>query len=392
MLDDERLRASRGELFIHLESLLMMTLVHVTTPAAYGGLERVVAGLCTETAARGHRVVLVLLLLPEFPVPEWASKLSASNVVLEPLHIPRRAYLRERSIVRTMLSQYGASVLHTHGYRADVLHASVARSLGIALVSTAHGFASLDTRGRFYEWLQRRVWRGFDAVVAVSQPLLDTLARAGVGNDRLMHIRTGLSSASPTPLPRAEARRRLNLPADRQVLGWVGRMSDEKSPSLAIEALARTPADGPVLCMVGGGPQLQPCRRLATELGVGDRVVFAGPVPDAAPLLGAFDGLVLSSKTEGTPMVVLEASAASIPVIATAVGGVPELLRDDGGWLVPPGDATALAAAIMDALVRPLEAERRAQRLRRNLAGNEGGPDWIDQYLALYARLSRSRL
>lgn len=359
-------------------------MVHVTAPAPFGGLERVVAGLARETAARGHRVMLVAVLSPGAPVPAWATALASAGVRVEARHLPNRAYLRERREVRALLRDFGADVVHTHGYRSDVLHLGVAHGLRRPIVSTAHGFASTRPKGDLYERLQLLAWRRFDAVVAVSTPLVDRIAAAGVPRSRIAFIRNGWSPGGALA-PAGEARARLELPAAGPVIGWVGRLSDEKHPLLAVEALAHVA--GATLCFIGTGPLRAAAEARAAELGLGERVRFAGAVADAAPLFTAFDTLLLSSRTEGTPMVVLEAAAAGVPVASTAVGGVPDLLGEGAGWLAPSGDALALAAAIRESLGDRAEASRRASRLQERLATKGGEADWVAQYLALYDRL-----
>jgi glycosyltransferase involved in cell wall biosynthesis len=362
-----------------------MRIAHLTAPAQFGGLERVVAGLVRESAGRGHDVMLVLTLEPGSPVPAWAGALAGERIRIEPLHLHGRAYLAERRAVRALLRDHRSQVVHTHGFRSDVVHEGVARGQGTPLVSTAHGFASVDSRGRFYEWLQVRAWKRFDAVVAVA--LLTALERAGVPRSRLRMIRNGFV-AGGAPVPRDAARERLGLAPDGPVLGWVGRFSEEKDPLLAVEAFARLGRRDARLCMVGDGPLRDECRAVAASRGVEARVILPGSVADAGPLIGAFNVLVLSSRTEGTPMVVLEAAAALVPVVSTAVGGVPDLLGDDRGWLAPPGDASALSAAMETALSRGDEAARRAHALKALVTAPAGDEDWVDHYLALYREVA----
>ena len=163
----------------------MSTIVHVTAPAEYGGLERVVTGLSTAMARRGHRIIVVTVLEPHKPVPAWTLPLGDSGVTVEPIHVHTRAYCTERRLVCELLNRYDADVVHTHGYRTDFIDGSFARRAGYPVVSTAHGFIKTTVRGRAYNKLQIRALRRFDAVVAVSRPLFDELRAAGVPSDRL---------------------------------------------------------------------------------------------------------------------------------------------------------------------------------------------------------------
>lgn len=364
--------------------------MHVTAPAGFGGLERVVSGLGAAMASRGHHVVLVAVLEPHVSLPAWALPLSRAGVVVEPIHVGTRAYCEERQRVLGVLRKHGADVVHTHGYRSDFIDGSFAQRAGFPVVSTAHGFIRTNLRGRLYNKLQIRALRHFDAVVAVSEPLREELRLAGVPSDRLVQISNGFVPAVEPPLDRAAARERLGLPSEGPVVGWVGRVSHEKGPDVVLEALRTLHDRDALLCMVGDGPELANLRSAADRYGLTPRTRFPGAVANAQSVLKAFDVLALSSRTEGLPMVLLEAASAAVPIVATAVGGVPALLGARGGLLVPPDDPQELAAALDSVLADPAGATERAGVLSDQLEKKAVEDDWIDQYESLYERL-RSR-
>jgi glycosyltransferase involved in cell wall biosynthesis len=360
----------------------MTSIIHVTAPAGFGGLERVVSGLARAQVERGHRVALVMALSPSASVPEWAAALGRDGVVVEPLFVGDRSYLAERRAVRAAVTRFRADVMHTHGSRSDVLHLGAARALGVRVVSTAHGFITVGSKGKLYRWLQLRAWRRFDAVVAVSAALRDTLVAEGVAPDRIALIRNGLVPV-PALYSRTEARTLLGIPANAPAVAWVGRLSEEKAPLLALDAFARLSDRSAHLTFIGEGPLRSALLQRATELGVGDRVRADGSRSDAAELLPAFDALLLSSQTEGTPMVILEAAMAGVPIVATSVGGVPDVVGTDA-LTVPAGDAVALADALAASLTDRHAAEERARRLGARLRSADAAEDWVGRYLALY--------
>jgi glycosyltransferase involved in cell wall biosynthesis len=323
-------------------------------------------------------------------VPAWLTRLGARGVAVETLFLPPRRYLAERRFVRSVLQRYQVSIVHTHGYRADVLHSGVAARLGIPQVSTAHGFASTGAKGRFFEWLQLRSWRRIGAVVAVSRALVDVLARAGIPRERIECIANGIVDDEAPPMERLVARRALGLPPSGPVAGWIGRLSGEKAPDVAIRALSACRDRSIHLGILGDGPMMQRCRDLVGELGLDSRVTFAGFTADASRHLRAFDLLVLSSHTEGTPMVLLEAAAARLPIVATSVGGVPDLLAASGALLVPPADPEALGRAIDSAVSDPIAAESRADAAHARVSSMTAADDWVGRYLALYDRVLSS--
>jgi glycosyltransferase involved in cell wall biosynthesis len=169
------------------------------------------------------------------------------------------------------------------------------------------------------------------------------------------------------------------------LIGWVGRFTAVKGPDLFVRAVAGLAPDTWQAVMVGDGPERAACRALAQSLGVGkDRLRFLGSQPEAARLIGGFDAIVLSSRSEGVPMVLLEAAALGVPVISFAVGGVPEVLPHDGGWLVPPDDPVSLGAAMTAVLGDMTSARARGARVQAVIREKLSFDHWLDQYDRLY--------
>jgi len=359
-----------------------MVILHIAAPSDVGGLERVVQELAREQHRAGHDVhVAAVLTEPAVDHPFFAPLVEAGVETHAVVPGPR-GYRRERGAVAELCRRLGPTVVHTHGYRPDVLDAGVARRAGIPVVTTVHGFTGGDWKNRVYEWLQCRAFRRFDAVVAVSQPLRTRLVRAGVHPDRI-HVVPNAWRPGPA-LDRAAARRALGVAPGAFVLGWVGRLSREKGPDVLLDAL-RDLADLPLVAsVIGEGAERRPLLARAQRLGLDGRVRWHGVVPDAASLFAAFDLFVLSSRTEGSPMVVFEAMAARVPVIATDVGGVPEMLSAAEAVLVPPDHPAALAAAIRAAYHAPAGARARAGRARERLCRDFGTAPWCERYDGIY--------
>jgi glycosyltransferase involved in cell wall biosynthesis len=199
-------------------------------------------------------------------------------------------------------------------------------------------------------------------VVAVSEALGDELVRLGLPRERIVVQHNGVDGNVFAIADRSAARAALGLPPDRSLVGYVGRLSHEKGIDVVVEAMGELvrreprPVD---LVVVGSGPMEQPLRARASALGLADRVRFAGHRghEELPRWLSALDVFCLPSRSEGCPNVVLEALASGRPVVASAVGGVPELLRRDNGILVPPDRPAALAEALGQALDRTWDPE-----------------------------------
>jgi len=224
-------------------------------------------------------------------------------------------------------------------------------------------------------------------VVAVSEPLYRSLRQHGIPEERLDLIPNAWDDDVEFADRRA-ARAVLGLPDDLPVIGWVGRLSTEKAADVMIEA-TRHLSDMPhVVSIIGSGSQEAALRERAAELGYEDSIRFHGTVADAATLYHAFDCLVLSSRTEGTPIVLFEAMAAGVPIVATRVGGVPDVVGESEALLVAPDDPEGLAAAIRHVLSDEAGARRRAASARERLSSAFEAVSWVRAYEDVYARVT----
>jgi glycosyltransferase involved in cell wall biosynthesis len=361
-----------------------MVVLHVAAPDVVGGLERVVQALAAGQRRRGHRVALAAVVVtPGEGEPPLLAELRDAEVEVHVVRAPGRHYLRERAAIGRLCATLHPAVVHTHGYRPDVVDAGVARGRGVPVVTTVHGFTGGDWKNRIYERLQLRAFRRFEAVVAVSRLMAEQLARRRVSPSRIHCVPNAWAGAAP-PLSREAARQALGLPTGGYQIGWVGRFSPEKGPDVLVRALAGL-ADLPVRAtMLGDGPERAAVGAEALRLGVADRITWLGLVPGAARLIGAFDLFALSSRTEGTPIVLFEAMAAGVPIVAARVGGVPDVVGEGEAVLVPGGDAVALAAAIRAVIADPTQAAERAAAARRRLATAFAEGPWLDRYEAVY--------
>jgi glycosyltransferase involved in cell wall biosynthesis len=266
-----------------------------------------------------------------------------------------------------------------------------ARRLRFPVVATTHGFLGGDWKQRFYEWLQCRVLRRFDAVIAVSAPMARRLEHSGIPPRRVHVIPNAFDADGQGPLVRTEARQRLALDADAFCVGWIGRLSAEKGPDVMLRALAEAHAADIRVSFIGDGPERRRLEALSRELGVGARVRWHGARLDAPSLVRAFDVVALSSRDEGTPIVLFEAMAACVPIVATSVGGVPDVVSASEATLVPPEDPSALARAIEQITRDPSAAAARAAAARRRL-GRDFAPDpWVARVDKVYTEAIRSR-
>lgn len=337
----------------------MLKVVHLIAPGEYGGAESVVRELAIAKSAASQHIVAALI--DDSGPHAFLDGLEKRGCPLVRIPAGGRRYGRQVRQVATVLRSLGADILHTHVYHADIIGYLAGQRCGIPTVATAHGFTGGDRTIRLYEWLDMRVLRRFDRVICVSDAMRRHLLENGLRPERLRVVRNGLSW---TPgANRAAAREQLGLPADARVIGWIGRLSHEKGADLLLDAMSQLDSSNVCAALIGNGPQRSEIEaRLRASPGLGSRVRLLGSVANAAMFLAAFDALAITSRTEGLPITLLEALNARVPVVSFAVGGVPEVIDQEGAWLAPAGDVFALAAQVRTLLSHPELAVQKAAR------------------------------
>jgi glycosyltransferase involved in cell wall biosynthesis len=258
--------------------------------------------------------------------------------------------------VHRWLRDEGADVLHCHLPLAGVVGRLAASMSGTPVVYTEHNllerYHAATRRAELATWRMQRM------VIAVSQEVATSIARYVDGTVPVRVIRNGIPVHDDvaTPAARAETRSRLGFGAGAPVVGTVAVMRTQKRLDLWLAAAAEIRRSIPEarFLLVGDGPERVAVQQRADSLGLSGAVVFAGLQPAVQPFLEAMDVFLLSSEFEGLPIALLEAMAAGVPVVATTVGGVPEVVVEGGtGRLVAFGDAQGLASASVALLLDP---------------------------------------
>jgi glycosyltransferase involved in cell wall biosynthesis len=293
------------------------------------------------------------------------------------------------------------TILHTHTAKAGAVGRMAALLAGGArppiVVHTFHGHV---LRGYFgpvrsfgFRLLERWLARMTTALVAVSPEVRDDLVALRVApSGRFTIVRLGiqLEERVADQDGRDETRRVLGIGPDRFTVGWIGRMTAVKRTSdvlLAFKSLRERGVDA-CLCMVGDGPDREPLERRAHELGIMRNTLFLGYQEDVAPFYAAFDAMILPSGNEGTPVSAIEALAAGRPVVATRVGGVPDVVRDgEDGFLVDAGDVDTLAERLAQLAGDPALRRTMGEAGRSRVLGRYSVERLIDDVDRLYRSL-----
>jgi glycosyltransferase involved in cell wall biosynthesis len=277
-------------------------------------------------------------------------------------------------------------VVHTHCAKAGAVGRLAARRAGVSrIVHTFHGFPFHEfqsaARRQAYVSIERRLGRITDVALCVGSGVAaEAIRRQLIAPERVRTIgvavygpdRDRASMSARRPQARERARLALGLPADATVVGAVGRLTYQKAPEDFIAAVQELRRPDVIGVWVGGGELAERIGRRARRLS-GPRVILAGERADVLGLLPAFDVFALPSRYEGLPTVVVEAMICGVPVVATAVNAVPDLVvPGETGLLVPPGRPGQLATAIRYLLDSPELADRMAAAARARLGDQYG--------------------
>ena len=362
--------------------------------APVGGLFRHVADLTRGLAAKGHEVGLVVDTLASDGQTEarLAELGQYAKLGIHRLAMPRLfgvADLTTTLAVRRLVGNFGADIIHGHGAKGG-FYARLARFGGARgrVFYTPHGgvlhFSAQSRSGRLFHALERQLMRQTSAILFESSFAETTYARL-IGTPRCATrvIHNGLRPdefelVSPAP--------------DAADFVFVGELRLLKGILPLVEALAtvRRPDGSPAtLVMAGDGPDRGALEQKIAELGIGDRVVLAGAQP-ARQMFACGRIVIAPSLAESLPYVVLEAAASGLPVIATDVGGVPEIFGPDSPRLVAPGEAAALALAMQAPLDDPTEAATAAARLRQRVLEEFAVGPMVDAIEAAYRQAIRA--
>lgn len=362
-------------------------LTHVVENLERGGLERVVVDLAGEQARRGMSVQVVCV----FGRGTLAAEAERAGVAVVACGKRSGVDLGALARLRAMLRVHGTTVLHTHNAAAHYHAIAAAAGLGIGrVVNTRHGMGVQQARSR-REWLFRRTLAVTDVVATVCEAARDEVLALGlIAPAKLVAVPNGIRLDAFGPgdaADRAALVAELGLPAGTRVVGAVGRLNAAKDPLAMVEAFRHLHAKDPgtALVWVGDGPERAAFESAVRQAGLAGRVLALGDRGDVPRLLRGFDLYAMSSRTEGYSLALLEACAAGLPIVATAVGGNREIVgHGRTGLVVPSGDPAALAVALGQLLDDPVRARAMGAAARAWVETHGSLGAMADRYAKLY--------
>lgn len=376
----------------------MLKIALVLTPIDFGGAEKVNYILLKYALNSEIEYVPILLVRP------WEVK---GNPFLEkikkegyrhyeiPITIKQdnqgRDYLRVLRAIKMLnriICRENFDLIHSNGYFANMISLVSAKLNKKPVLSTAHGFIWNDLKLKLYNRLDLFLLGFFDKIIAVSEELKNDFLKAGIKRTKIEVVHNAIelierSSGSN----RAQKRLEYGVREDQIVFGYVGRLSREKNVDYIIKAIKKIKDKGlsAVLLIAGTGPEEKRLKAQAEKMELRDEVKFLGFCREVEKLIPIFNCLIVASKTEGTPMALLEAMAYGMPVIATRVGGIPKVIEDQfNGILIEPNDIEAICQAAKQLIGDRNKCERLAYNARKTIKKRFGPGPWFNKYLEVY--------
>jgi len=370
----------------------------LATVTDFGGAEKVVLSLIKNINCDLFELVPIIFTKPSLINNIFSKELDKTSKRYHTIFVNsyKIKYLNPLvNIIETykLLKKDNLNLIHTHGYRADVIGISLAKLMGLPVVSTCHGFISNDINLALYNKLDRFVLRFAHKIIAVSIGIKNDLIRSGINESHLLMIQNAVEVNSNLELfiqNRRNKRQEYNLTEKEFVIGYIGRLSEEKGVKYLIEATSMLNDLNRFIrvLIIGEGPQKKELEDLVKKVNMEDKIFFVGFQSDIENWLPAIDVFVLPSLTEGTPMSLLEAMANGIPVVASAVGGVPQVV-DSGknGILVAPGKPEEIVDAVnrlyQDETLRKTVHEEGKKTIELKFNASK----WIKQIEAEYLKI-----
>lgn len=328
--------------------------LQLISSGGYYGAENMLLNLCASQQKAGCQNSLLLFYNVHAPNVEFYERARRRGVSVRMVHCQGRADWRAVRQIEEYIQEDGIDLLHTHGYKADLYGYVAARRSHKPIVATCHNWVGGTAALGIYNHLDRMALRRFNALAAVSAAVAQRLLESGVPAERIKTIANGIDVER---FEQAQQLQTLAFDEGDKVVGMVARLDLQKGFEYLLKAVRELRSGFPTLkvVIVGEGPDRRTIEDMIQQYGLQSNVTLAGQQSDMPGVYASMDVFVLPSLNEGLPMTILEAMAASKPVVATKVGAVSGVIKNgENGLLVNPGQVDGLRDAIARLLSDPV--------------------------------------
>jgi glycosyltransferase involved in cell wall biosynthesis len=333
--------------------------MHLIATNFYGGPERQIIGHLVRLNPSQYQCALTSFI-EDNTENEILKEAAAQNLINFGIEMRNPFDVKAWRRLIQLLKEEKVQLLVTHGYKSCVLGLFAARYLHIPVIAYSRGYTTENIKVALYEKMDRLALRFMDGIIAVSAAQKKKLTALGLKNKNFWVVPNAIATDMFTSSPSAEKRKAFykaqNIPLDATLVVTAGRLSPEKGHIYLLQAIQHiyNRLSNTYFMFCGDGPLLQSLTEFAAQAGILEHCKFPGFRSDLKDIFNYMDLFVLPSLTEGLPNVILESFACSKPVIATRVGGVPEIVEHkQNGLIVPPADFQQLGAAILELISSP---------------------------------------
>lgn len=364
-----------------------MNVLHLIDSDGLYGAEHVLLNLLPHLQKIGIQVALVCLSPIDAPGGDIGRELEKAGVTVAYVNERKKISLRGMSAIYRVIKDVNPDVVHVHGYKATILGGLIARFSGVPFISTYHGEARQRPELALYARIEAIVLRGGAHVIAVSDRIRCELIARGINEGRISVGYNGVED--PVRVHGVLNDNGWGRGRSKKIV-CIGRLVPLKRFELVIDAISALSEQHPDvhLLIAGSGPLESDLKQKVGGLGLNDRIHVLGHVKDTDALYRDASLFVLASTTEGAPIALIEAMAFSVPIITTAVGAIPEMIRHGkDAYVVPPDNLEALTEAIDFMMSHPEQGELMGAAGRKTFLQKFNAHVMVDHYLASYKNI-----
>jgi len=378
-------------------------IAYVMTPITFGGSERVNLNFLTNVDRQKYDIHPILIIRPWENQTTFEKELIKCKFSYSKIPVAKHdgfdlwRHFRCLFKLNSIVINNSFDLMHSHGYLSDIMVLLVAKLHKIPIVSTCHGFVFNDNKLKLYFKLDLLALNLFNSVIAVSTNIKQYLVSNKINESIVDVIPNAVDIQPSNIIDKSE----ISLLKDKYgiiekdlILGYVGRISSEKGIKYLLDSvsLLKNANLSVKLLIIGDGPDYDEMQKLVKENHITNEVIFLGFQENIFLWLNTMDLFVLPSLTEGTPLALLEAMSAGVPVVATRVGGVPDIIKDGiNGVLVTPGSKEAIAEAIIKLSSDKALISRIVNNAKDLIDNNYSITNWIVKIQAHYESILKTR-
>ena len=365
--------------------------LHLIASRGIGGAERVLLTLSKNIDRKKFDLILGIFVDQRESKDLFWNEAKELELPLEPIKYRNPYNFLQILQLYRILKKHHPDIIHTHGYKTNILGFLAAKAFEIPIITTVHGLHQIEINSLV--WLSLKLLKHFDRIMVVSDQIKRELETLKVPSNKIKTIRnappnkTDGNSINPSTF-----REEIGVPPNAKLIGFVGRLEPVKGCSLFIRTIPKVTESFPdsYFVVVGDGTEKKSLESLTRELRIGSKVFFCGFRDDPTNVFQSLDLYVLSSLNEGIPLAMLEAMSQGVPVVATRVGGIPEVIKDKvNGLLVPPKNPDALAESILEALNNSNETAKRVVEAKKTILNEFNVEKWIEKIQKFYLETAK---